>query len=516
MSEAISRFLNAEVESRVAQRLSQERGTVQPVKPSVGIRAASYGGSLGSPDVEEGTIWRRLTTAPGRNLIPIEQDRMIEIAYWLWQTNPVAGWLIDITTAFILAEGMPYEANNEDTKKCLEGMWNDPINRMPLYFSKHVNELHIFGELCLPAFTAKQTGRVRYGYIDPAQIKDVITDPENVKIPIGVLTRGWIGEIAGYSVNTEAKQYRTILPEEAEYVLSPAAKMLRSHFNSGECHFWSINNTTNSPRGRSSLLSVADWLDAYEQYLFDFAEKWPLMNAFVWDLLIQGAEPEEIQKQVKLFNKKSGSVYGHNEKITLQAMAPEMKAVDAEKGARLFRNHILGRFGYPEHWYGGGGDMNRATAAEMDLPALKMLAQKQLAVQYVKEDMGNYQIRQARKARFLRVSDDDARFTVTTPTMTTKDVAKQGAYYQAIASSLMIAENQGWLDKDTSRMLFAAITEQVGGVRIDLDQVKKAIEEEAEKKGYEDYRNRRKPVPGELGRGMGKEPNPSGGEEAEI
>jgi hypothetical protein len=493
MSEAISRFLNAEVETRLAMRIAEEKALQEAAKPPIQIRAASYADALGSDTDPDGTVWRRLTTNPGRNMLPMLQDRMIEIAYWLWETNPVAGWLIDITTAFILSEGMPFEAKNGDTKACLDEMWNDPINRMPLYFPKHVNELHIFGELCLPAFTAQQTGRVRYGYIDPAQIKDVVTDPENVKIPIGVLTKGWIGEIAGYAVNTEAKKYRTILPAEAEYVLSPAAKTLRNHFDSGECHFWAINNTTNSPRGRSSLLAVADWLDAYEQYLFDFAEKWPLMNAFVWDLLVEDGDPEEIKKQVALFNKKSGSVYGHNQKITLEASAPEMKAVDAQTGARLFRNHILGRFGYPEHWYGGGGDVNRATASEMDLPALKMLGQKQLAVQYIKEDMGGFQIRQARDARFLRVSDDDAKFSVSTPQMATKDVAKQGAYIQAIASGLMIAENQGWVDKGSAQMIFGATTEQVSGIRLDLEQVKRALDEQREKKGYEDYTLKSKP-----------------------
>ncbi len=499
MSEAISQFLNAEVERRISER------AIQASRPATSVRAASYGSGLGAPDLEDGTVWRRLTTAPGRNMVPILQDRMIEIAYWLWETNPLAGWLIDITTAYILAEGLPHEAKNEDVKACLDGMWNDPINRMPLYFPKHINELHIFGELCLPAFTANQTGRVRYGYIDPAQIKDVITDPENVKIPIGVITKGWVGEVAGYAVDTKAKKYRTILPEEAEYVLSPTAKMLRGHFDSGECHYWSINNTTNSPRGRSSLLSVSDWLDAYEQYLFDFAEKWPLMNAFVWDLLVEGADPEEIQKQVKLFNKKSGSVYGHNEKVTLQAVEPEMKAIDAQTGARLFRNHILGRFGYPEHWYGGGGDVNRATASEMDAPALKMLSQKQLAVQYIKDDMCSYQIRQARKARYLRVSDEEAKFSITLPQMGSKDIAKQGSFIEAIGRALLIAEQQEWIDKITARKVFAAVADPCG-VQIDLDDVEKAIEEQRGKNGYEDYTkalNRAKP-------------KPAGGKEAQI
>ena len=259
-------FLGGVIESKVKERL----------------KAASF---LDSPNVED-MKWRRLTTNANRELIPTAQDRMIEIAYWLWETNPLAGWLIDITTAFIMAEGLPYETEDDEVRETLDKFWSDPVNRMDLYFPKHISELHIFGELCMPVFIAEQTGRVRLGYVDPGQIESIITDPENVKMQIGVLTKRYVGDIGGIHVEVEPKKYRTVLPEEAEYVLSPTARSLRNQFVDGECHYFSINNVTNSPRGRSSLLSVSDWLDAYEQYMFDFADKWPMMNAFVWDILV--------------------------------------------------------------------------------------------------------------------------------------------------------------------------------------------------------------------------------------
>lgn len=173
MSKAISQYWE-----------KQQRAETEAPKPDAPetIKAASY---LDAPNIgQEGTVWRRLTQSPNRDLIPIEQDRMIEIAFWLWHTNPLAKWLIDLTVAFILADGLPYTAENEEVKEVLDGFWNDPLNRMPLYFPKHVGELRTFGELCFPAFTAKQTGRVHVGYIDPAQIRDVITDPENVRVVI--------------------------------------------------------------------------------------------------------------------------------------------------------------------------------------------------------------------------------------------------------------------------------------------------------------------------------------------
>ncbi len=454
-------------------------GNVIEAKVKERLKAASF---LDAPSVEDAK-WRRLTGNANRELIPTTQDRMIEIAYWLWETNPLAGWLIDITTAFILAEGMPYETKDDEIKEVLDGFWNDPINRMSLFFPKHVSELHIYGELCMPAFTAAQTGRVRLGYIDPAQISVVMTDPQNVKMQIGLLTKGWIGEIAGYGIEQKPKKYKIILPEEADYVLSPEAQQLRSQFTDGECFYFAINNVTNSPRGRSSLLGVSDWLDAYEQYLFDYADRWPLLNTFVWDLLVQGGDTNTIKEQVANFTKKSGSVYGHNEKVTLTPAAPDIQAAQANDGARLFRNHIIGRFGYPEHWYGGGGDVNRATAAEMDLPAMKMNTQKQNYIKYALEEILGYQVRQARRASYLR---SDGQFSVITPQMQAKDITKYSTAVSQVATALVSAEMQGWIDKNTSQKIFSTIMGFIG-VEIDLEEVRKAVKEEKSKDATQDY-----------------------------
>ena len=81
----------------------------------------------------------------------------------------------------------------------------------------------------------------------------------------------------------------------------------------------------------------------------------------------------------------------------------------------------------------------------MDQPALKVMSQKQLNVKYILEDMLGYAIRRAREARYLRVSDEDAVFTIMTPEMGTKDIAKMSTAAQQIGTALVSAEVQGWL-----------------------------------------------------------------------
>lgn len=424
--------------------------------------------------------WRKLTgQESNRNLSSLTQDRMIEIAYWLWENNPMARWLIEIAKDFILAEGLPYRAKEEEVQEYLDGFWFDPVNRMDLYLEKHVREHLIYGELCLPAFVAKQTGRLRLGYIDTSQIKEVITDPENVKISIGISLK----DIPGY----DPRKYRIIIPEEAEYVLSKTAQAMRREYTDGDCFFAAINNVTNSPRGRSELLTVADWLDNYEQFLFDTADKWRLLNAFFYDLEVQGGDANAIKEQINAFVKKAGSVYGHNEKVKAEPKSPSLQAPDFAEGARLFRNHILGPFSYPEHWYGGGGDVNRATAVEMGTPTFKTLSSKQRYFKYILESIFNYQIEMGLKSRYLKMPEEKAYdYEIIVPELSVKDVGKYSTVIGQVSSSLAVAQDRKWIDRETARQIFGVVINYLG-VEIDMEGMEEKIAAGEVEEENEDY-----------------------------
>lgn len=96
-------------------------------------------------------------------------------------------------------------------------------------------------------------------------------------------------------------------------------------------------------------------------------------------------------------------------------------------------------------------------------------------------------IRRAREARYLRVGDEDAKFSITTPEMGTKDIAKMSTAAQQIGTALVSAEVQGWVDKDTARKIFASVV-AFTGVDMDFEEIKDNLEGQDSNKGYEDYK----------------------------
>jgi len=401
--------------------------------------------------------WRRLTGAPTRELPMMDQDRAIEVAYWLWKTNPLARWIIEVITAFVAAKGSPFTCTNDKVRDLLTSFWDDPVNRMDIHWENFVRELGIYGEQCWPVFVAEQTGRVRLGYLDPAQIEEVFPDPDNVKIKVGVTIKSQTGGTA--------RRLKVVLDGENEAFLSEKGKELRETFTDGQCFYFTINALTNEMRGTSDLFVVADHLDGYEQFLYDSNEKYARFNAFFYDITVDGADEKQLAKERAMYEPpKTGEAFIHNEKVKSEAVAPDLKAENAETAARLHRNHILGALGLPEHWYGGGGDVNRATAAEMDEPSRKIIANRQEKIKNMLEFVFDFVIESAVEARYLTGVPEEELYAyeIQTPEISDKEVAKLSTMLQQVATALTTAEVQGWISNDDAAKAFAYFLAFVG------------------------------------------------------
>jgi hypothetical protein len=424
--------------------------------------------------------WRRLSLSPTRELPMMDQPRAIEVAYFLWKTHPMAKWIIEVVTAFVTADGAPYTCKNEHVKDVLDGFWYDPVNRMDLNWETFVREIGIYGEQCWPAFVAEQTGRVKLGYIDPAQISKVEPDPENVKIKIGI-------EVSGPSGGAP-RRYRIILDGEVEDFVSEAGKALRETFTDGEAFFFTVNALTNEMRGSSDLFTVADHIENYEQFIWNTSEKHARFNAFFYDITVEGADPQKLEDERQKYQPpQTGQAFIHNEKVRAEAVAPDMKADDSEVAGRLQRNHILGALGLPEHWYGGGGDVNRATAGEMDAPARKIISGRQKRVKNMLELVFDFQIAKAAGSGYLRGVPENELYSyeVQTPDIADKDVSKLSNMLAQVSTALTAAEIQGWIDKPEAAKAFAYFMAFMGYEYDPNDQDKTPPE-------YSDYRGNSK------------------------
>lgn len=423
-------------------------------------------------------LYRPLSGNHARDLEPMKQDRMQKLAKFLWESNLVADRLIELPLAFILSDGVKLTSPHPDSQAVLSKFWRDPINKMDISLIEFARELALFGEQCYPVFVNKINGHVRLGYLDPAEIDKVITDPDNARQPIGVITKK--------DSKGNVRKYRVII-NAGEDVFGPRARRKRKNYTDGDCIYSRIRGLASGSRGRSDLLPQIDWLDAYDQFLFGDLDRVAALRAFFWDVTIKGATQVDCDERAKnLSLPTSGGTRVHNESETWQAVTPEIQSSDTSTTGRTFRNHILGGATIPEHWFGGGGDVNRSTAGEMDEPTFKIFAMRQQHIKYMLEEIGTFVIHQwAEKTGRKNVIDNPAYWvTCELPEMVQRDTTKYAAALQQVVVAVIAALNSKLITRDMAIELILSTAKRLGvdkDPKQMLEDVNKMLDDEAER-----------------------------------
>lgn len=413
-------------------------------------------------DDEEG--WRRLTGDTDRDLAPVTLRRSREISAWLWQANLMANRIIELPLAYLLADGITLQVTDPDAQEVLTRFWNDPINSMDLKLEKKVRELALYGEQCYPVFVNQYTGHVRLGYLDPALIETVVTDPDNPEQQIGIVTVK--------SRKGEARRYRVIVNGDDEELFSERTRQIRDTFTDGDAFYFNINSLSSGTRGRPDLLASADWLDAYDEFLFGEVDRNRYLRAFVWDVTIKGGNEDDVKQRARDIAPPSpNSVRVHNDSETWAAVTPDIKSADTSESARLLRNHVLGGATLPEHWYGGGGDVNRSTGESMGDPAFKMMSMRQRTIKYMLESIARFVIRQwaIKNQRAVDLANSDLLPAAVFPEMLARDTTRYAAALQQVVVAAAAAVSNKFISRKLALRLIASVATQLG-IEIDVEE----------------------------------------------
>ena len=231
-------------------------------------------------------------------------------------------------------------------------------------------------------------------------------------------------------------------------------------------------------------MSQIDWLDSYDQFLFGELDRVQFLRAFMWDVTLTGANEDEVKKKAASIRApKPGSVRVHNDAETWKAESPSLESSDSETTAKLFRNHVLGGATIPEHWFGGGGDVNRSTSESMGDPTFKVMSLRQAFIGYMLAEMGRYVIRQwelAQSGREPDLTDPVYDFVVQFPEMVAKDTARYAAALEQVTKAVSLAVTDKLLSIKTGIQVIESIAGQLG-VKFDAEKELAAIAEQPDR-----------------------------------
>jgi hypothetical protein len=438
--------------------------------------------------------YRRLS-ASKRDLNPLQFDKAQRMSFYLWQRNAIARRLIDILVNFCsgdelkvevkikkeVPEGQDEDTGRTDAQKIWEDCAMDPENNLDSDLSIFAQDLFINGELVVPTFVRMRQnpdqsldgdGRVRFGYIDPANIKRSIPDPMNVRS-----IRQLIVVPAG---DTQEIPLDVIHVDD-----DPASLTYEKRI--GQVFYWRINHVANQTRGHGELLELADWLDGLDQLVFDALDGIRLRNNFFYTKKLIGASPDEVEKDAKtVTTPRAATVRVHNDKVEYDVVTPDLKAADIERAIAAFQTFVVGAKGYPIMWFGSGADANKATAGEMAIPTMRMLKAAQKVMRRILKDMVLYVCDQAQLAGTLKLADDEyVSVQVSLYDFERKDAAVISTGLTQTVTALVAAADKGWVSDETAKKVVDSQLERLG-VEVDPDETVETIKSEKNESGAED------------------------------
>ncbi|MBN1104746.1 MAG: DUF935 family protein [Deltaproteobacteria bacterium] len=402
-----------------------------------------------------------------RDLIAISRDRMLEVAYFMWDHSPMFRRLALMDKAFLFAEPIKIVTANDKVDEILSEFV--ARNKLPLLFPRRIMWLGILGEQCWPVDVNPHNGDVTLSYVDPQNVKEVYVLQRNVEQPVQV-------ELHGMADRTGRKL--SVIREDRNGRSSSYGRLV------GECFFYAINNPPNDPRGRSDYLTLFDWLDGIERYEFNYLDRAEGLLNFIWDVTLNNMTAEQIDEWMRKYGAppEPGSVRAHNENAIWQAVAPDLKSTEHSKGYETAKSFIMGSAGRPDNWFGGGGKLYQQEADQINDPPVKDLTERQELVKTIYTDMLRFQIDQAVLHRRLSEKDADAGFNVNMPEISRKDLTGVTNSVVQFSTALSQAEDRKWVRKKTAAGLFAFVVSRIG---YEVDPEKELEEVESGGQGTE-------------------------------
>ena len=387
-------------------------------------------------DEGEDDGWRRAALLGGRSPDPerdeLDGERLLREVYKAYRENPLAYAIVEQQTSFVLGGGAKVVANDSRVQRVVDRFWSDAENRMALRVYSIQTELSLFGEQFIRFFTDEVTGRVIVRQLDPLYVKEIRTDAEDLEKAVAYRwapPRGLLdaGSLLG----------------DGEWV--PAAEVLHV----------AVNKVSSGLRGRSDLAPVLPYLRRYREWLDDRIIQNKLKGAVVWDVAVAGAGRAEINRLRAQWPvaPDRGTVLFHNENEKWQPVKAQIDAGDASADGRAIRLMVAVGALLPEHYLAEGGNANRATAAEMGLPAIKRFQRRQEVLRAALSAIVERVIEEGVKAGRLGPRVDRG-FLVQFEELTTSPLEAVAGAVERLTRGLVAASREGWVSQEEARRLW--------------------------------------------------------------
>ncbi|MCJ7829164.1 MAG: hypothetical protein MUP81_05430 [Dehalococcoidia bacterium] len=298
-----------------------------------------------------------------KRIASVKQSRLY------YALDPLARQSIRIWTDYTFGPGMTWEVDEEKakaTKDTLGTFWKSRDNQ-PLFGSrgqrKCSEKLLVDGEIFFALFLGNES-RIRT--IDPLEIEEIITDPDDIEKPM-LYKRQWADRQGGPHTDF----YPSYLNIKGE-ATKDSAGALQNVTQKALVYHLAFNTT--GQRGNPLLLPALDWIKQYRRFLAARVGMMLARTRFAWRKQVEGGTAAVATVKGALQDKtpEAGAVLVENKAVSMEPIQTPQDARNAYDDARMLKLQVCAAVGIPEQYFGDIATGNLATAKTVELPMLKM------------------------------------------------------------------------------------------------------------------------------------------------
>lgn len=337
--------------------------------------------------------WRALTMQGEQEFTRAGLIAITEIARIMRIKNPLIKRGVKIQRLYVWAQGVSIAAADPDINDVIQAFVDDERNQADLTSHQARGDrevdLQSDGNLFFRFFINQRNGRVRVRVVDPLEIDDIITNPEDKREP-WFYRRSYSQTALDGTTTVHVEYYPDwrFVPRSRVGFTNRTATMGamggRIIWDTPVMHV-PVNRL--GKWGICEYYDANDWALAYKNFLEQLASVWAALARWAAKLTVQGGKRGVAAAKAKLNTTlaagsetnppaTTGSMFIASEGTDLQPFRTAGATMSADDGRRLQLMAAMA-FGFPETFWGDAKAGSLATAKSLDRPTELQIVDRQ-------------------------------------------------------------------------------------------------------------------------------------------
>ncbi|KKN38864.1 hypothetical protein LCGC14_0749190 [marine sediment metagenome] len=312
--------------------------------------------------------WINLTQLIGEVLTDQERILNLKLSRLYYTKDPLGAQAVRLWTDYTFGPGMTWKAKDDAAQKVLTVFWNSLANQPVLSVRgqrKSSDKNLVDGEIFFAIFLGAK-GQATLRRIDPLEITEIITDPDDVENVL-YYKRVWSDRLAVLHTTF----YRSTTNIKAEPTKDISGSTVK---HTDDALVYHLTFRTITQRGNPLLLPALDWIKQYRRFLASRIAIMLALARFAWKTKVKGGQEtvDAIKAQTDDKEINAGSQLLENMGSDTQPIRTNSGARNAYEDGRQIKLQVAAAVGIPEQYFGDISIGNLATAKTVELPMMKM------------------------------------------------------------------------------------------------------------------------------------------------